>query len=168
MAKRFFGTTDETRAVLLGNEAAIAKAKGCDPSYIYNIKNSEEPDPYPPFREWFQFCALGGGNVRSYLHDLEGIACQAESSRFKSLSELLVKKIDADAESSHVLAEANADGQWDARECERILTECDRVDCETRKIRDAALARKAELTGVFDVRQYAKKAVASHGGGKRG
>jgi hypothetical protein len=78
IVKKDYPTTDETREVLAGHEIDIAKAKGCNPSYLYNIKNLEEPDPYAPFREWFQFCAIGGGKVRAYLNDLESIACHAE------------------------------------------------------------------------------------------
>jgi hypothetical protein len=143
--KKVYATTDETRSVLIGHEAEVAKAKGCDPSYVYNIKNTNEPDPYAPFREWFQDCANGGGNVRAYLHDLEAIACRAErglNGCEVSATDKLLKKLDTDAESSHVLAAANADNQWDPRECDQILDACDRVDSETRELREMALMRK--------------------------
>lgn len=165
MAKRFYGTSDETRAVLLGHEAAIAKAKGCSPSFIYNVKNSEEPDPYPPFRDWFQNCALGGGNVRIYLNDLEAIVCQIENGTALSLNltDKLIRKLDTDAESSHVLAAANADNHWDERECAQIIDACDKVDAETRELREMAMLRKSNgKIGKIDVRELGHKRVGEY------
>jgi len=164
MPRKIFPTSDETRTVIQGNEVAIAKAKGVTPSYLYNIKNMEEPDPYPPFREWFQDCANGGGNVRKYLHDLEAIACQAErgSRPMTDPTHKLLHKLESDATSSQVLAKANADDNWNARECEDILESCDKVDCETQELRDMALIRKNEINGIGKsaVREWAKNAVA--------
>jgi hypothetical protein len=148
MGRRVFTTTEETREVLSGNEQAIAKAKGCDPSYIYNIKNLNEPDPYAPFRDWFQDCAVGGGPVRRYIHDLETIACQFEPEcQLHSLTATLVEKIKTDSESEMVLAEANGHQTWDERDCKRILDECDAVDRENRLLRAQALVRMNQLGG---------------------
>lgn len=157
MPKKIFTTTDETRTVLSGHEAAIAKAKGVCASYLYNIKNGDASDPYPPFREWFQFCAIGGGNVRAYLHDLEAILLQAEhGNKNLNLSDILTRKIDADAESSHVLVEAIGEGKLNGRECDQILNACDKVEGVTREIRETALTVKNEL----NIRDFAKGAVS--------
>lgn len=147
--KKDFPTTDETRDVLRGHETSIAKAKGCDPSYIFNIKNMEEPDPFAPFRKWFQDCATGGGKVRVYLHDLESIACQAETgfNCEKNLTEKLLNKIDNDAKTTHVLAEASADNLWCERDCEKILDACDRIKQEENELREMAIRRRNALRG---------------------
>lgn len=155
--KRTYTTTDETRKVLAGHEPGVAKAKGCCPSYIYNVKNAEEPDPFPPFRKWFQQCAIGGAPVHVYLHDLECIAVQAERGHSSEIDVIakLINKLDADAETSKLIAAANADGFWDARECEQILNACDRLESETRELREMALM----ATHITPIRSYARAAV---------
>lgn len=133
MAKRFYGTTDETRKVLLGNEAAIAKAKGCDPSYVYNIKNSEEPDPYPPFREWFQFCAIGGAPVREYLRDLDGIATHAEQGNAINLCVKTELSGSLKEDNDLITAHVNGKSLYDQ------LKECDESLNQKRRLRSAIL-----------------------------
>lgn len=146
-AKKDFPTSSETREALNGFETQIAKSYGCEPSYIFNIKNGHEPDPYPIWRAWFKDCAFGGGQVRLYLHDMEMIAHQAENGikPVKNLTEKLLSKIDSDAESTHVLAQAIVDNYLDDRECDLILKACDRMKMEEKELRELALNRKAEL-----------------------
>lgn len=133
--------------MLSGHEAAIAKAKGCDPSFIYNIKNGVEHDPYGPFREWFQFAAFGGGAVREYLHDLESIACRAERGHSveRCLTTKLLHILEADSSTAQLLVAANVDNRWDARECKQILAACDRRDAETRELREMAIEAGEKL-----------------------
>ena len=40
--KADYATSDETREVLNGKETKIAKSYGCEPAYIFNIKNGHE------------------------------------------------------------------------------------------------------------------------------
>jgi hypothetical protein len=145
--KKDFPTSSETREVLNRKEENIAKSYGCEPAYIFNIKNGHEPDPFPIFRAWFKDCAFGGGNVRVYLHDLEGIAYQAENgiNPTGNLTEKLLSKIDTDAKSTHVLAQSIVDNYLDERECEQILKVCDRMKGEEISLRQLALNRLNEL-----------------------
>lgn len=145
--KADYPTSDETREVLNGQETKIAKSYGCEPAYIFNIKNGHEPDPYPIFRQWLKDCAFGGGNVRVYLHDLEGIAHQAENgiNPTVNLTEKLLSKIDTDYKSTHILAQSIADNYLDERECEQILEACDRMKSEEQGLRELALNRLNEL-----------------------
>lgn len=57
MPRKTYTLTDETYRVLNGKEAEIAKEMECEPQYIYGIKNKDNPDPYPKFRELFRASA---------------------------------------------------------------------------------------------------------------
>lgn len=145
--KKDFLNSDETREVLNSHEETVAKVYGCTPGYIFNIKNGNEPDPYPVFRQWFQDCAFGAGQVRVYLRDLEGIAFQAEHgiNPTANLTEKLLNKINSDAKSTHILAQSIVDNYLDEGECDRILEACDRMKLEEKELREMALNRKNEL-----------------------
>jgi hypothetical protein len=143
--KKYYSTSDETREVLNGAESAIAKAYGCTPGYIYNIKNGDEPDPYPPFREWAQDCAHGGGDLAPYIIDLQGIDQQAKygSAHTNDLCGFCFDQISKYAERIKTLAGIVADGKADERETEQILEFCADAESEIKKLREIALSVKS-------------------------
>jgi hypothetical protein len=159
VARKIYQRTDETFQAV-GTETAIAKQGNWDPSYIYGIKNGDNPDPYPKFRELFQNTAFAGGNARLWLDDLSGILARARGEGIKrDLSASIIEKIDVDAKSVNSILEALRDGILTKAECHEIKAHLARLEQNTAEIQsfiDLQLGRMDENSGPVGILAFTK------------
>ena len=148
MARKHYKLTDETFQVLSKHEAAIAREMECDPSYVYKIKNGDEPDRFPPFRELFRAAANAGAPANIWLNDLTAIYIKSRMTTASAveISLELAEKISADAASAGEILNSLADGKIDKAECHRILAALEKVEQSNQKIKQIVLRRLGELS----------------------
>jgi hypothetical protein len=148
MARRTYRLSDETFKVLSGNESAIDREMECDVSYISKIKNSSEPDRYPPFREIFRAaCHTGCAPAEIWLNDLTAIYVRSRSIGIKpsELSAKLLEKIETDAKSLSALVDALKDGKLEEGECHEVLSKLAKNQETNASIKQLVCARLGEL-----------------------
>jgi hypothetical protein len=147
MARKHYTHSDETFKAVVDHEAAIAKEFGCDPTYIYGIKNRSQKDPFSPFRELYRATARGGGDTSPWRRDLDAIdaSVNARNESPSDLTDLLCRKLRGDGVSSEDLAAAIRDGELDERECEQIIRDMTSVASLARLIKATATVRLGEI-----------------------
>jgi hypothetical protein len=134
--RKTYKLTDQTFQALIGHEAAIADEMGCDPSYIYGIKNQSNTDPYPKFRQLYRSTLRAGGGSEYWDNDLAAI--RAASKGTTIIAEpiaLLLKKVRTDTRLTEEILKAVEDGILDEKEINTILRgvravrkNCDEID----------------------------------------
>jgi hypothetical protein len=154
MARKTYGHTDETRAVLSGNEAAIAREMECDASYIFAIKNAKEPDRYPRFRELFRAAARGGADVSPWMNDLTSIveSVKPAAKETEDLGKFVVAKFHDESLSTEEFLRSMSDGRLDEHEIDELLTLLERVKSNAVRGIGLLARQKARLRG--EIRQF--------------
>lgn len=129
MPRKTYKLTDETYEVLKGNEQSIAKEMECDPSYIYGIRNQENPDPYPKFRALFRASANAGAPIYIWLNDLQSIGKRKKQTvTAQDFYTALIRKIEVDAQSTEEILKAVKDGEVDKHECQKIASMVESIE----------------------------------------
>lgn len=148
MARKTYRRSDETFKALSTHEAATAREMECDPSYIYHLKNGDEKDPYPQFRELFRANANAGGAAEYWLNDLTGIFIKARSNNLctSELSAKMLDKISDDSKALSTLVESLSDGHLEEHECHSILGAMAKNEATNSRIKTLVQLRLGEIT----------------------
>ncbi len=146
MARKTYRHSDETYQAIVGHESEIAREMGCCPTYIYGLKNRDNPDPFPKFEELYRSTAFGGGCTKYWFNVLKAIDDRAENFNGKCADKpdalaCLLEKIHREAETTARMVDALKDGQLDKRECHLILGDIETLRANLNLIETIAVSR---------------------------
>lgn len=144
--RKTYGTTDQTVLAIIGKEQAIAAEMDCHPTYIYGMKDRDNPDPYARFRPLYRAAVRAGSAHCHWDNDMAAIRAEADDARkIAEPMALLLKKVRSDGDLTADILEALGDGVLTEPEIHKILKGIKAVRKNADDIESALLKQLGKL-----------------------